>query len=73
MRSRLVVSNLLSIMFSIIFLVPPVLSQSVNWALVPGGGFTPSSPAVTGLDDDLALFVRGEDNQLYVNFTVTGP
>jgi hypothetical protein len=40
---------------------------------VPGGETTPSAPAATVLDDDLALFVQGEDNQLYVNFTVTGP
>jgi hypothetical protein len=47
--------------------------QWTGWGHVPGGGSTPSTPAATVLDDDLALFVRGEDNQLYVNFTVTGP
>jgi hypothetical protein len=71
MRSRLVVSNLLNIMFSIIFLVPPVFSQSVNWALVPGGGFTPSSPAATVLNGNLGLFVRGSDDRLYVNWLLT--
>ena len=43
-----------------------------TWALVPGGGLTPSAPAATVLEDDLALFVRGTDDRLYVNF-LTGP
>jgi subtilisin len=42
-----------------------------TWALVPGGGFTPSAPAATGLDDDLALFVRGTDSRIYVNWRLT--
>jgi hypothetical protein len=46
---------------------PPSPGPS-GWALVPGGGFTPSAPAATGLDDDLALFVRGTDSRLYVNW-----
>jgi Matrixin len=42
-----------------------------SWAPVPGGGSTPSTPAATVLDSDLALFVRGTDNHLYVNWLLT--
>jgi subtilisin len=41
------------------------------WALVPGGGFTPSSPAATVLNGNLGLFVRGSDSRLYVNWLLT--
>jgi subtilisin family serine protease len=41
------------------------------WALVPGGGFTTSAPAATGLEDDLALFVRGTDSRIYVNWRLS--
>ena len=44
-----------------------------GWALVPGGGSTQSAPAATVLDGEIALFVRGTDDQLYVNFTLTEP
>jgi hypothetical protein len=50
---------------------PPALQAP--WMLIPGGGSTPDAPAATVLDEDPALCVRGEDDQLYVNFTVTGP
>ena len=43
------------------------------WALVPGGGSTPSAPAATVLQDNLALFVQGVDSRIYVNFPLTGP
>jgi hypothetical protein len=49
--------------------IPP--APSVNWAAVPGGGFTPSAPAATVLNGNLALFVRGSDDQLYVNWLLT--
>jgi hypothetical protein len=39
-----------------------------GWALVPGGGLTPSAPAATALDGDLGLFVRGTDDRIYVNW-----
>ena len=42
-----------------------------TWALVPGGGFTPSAPAATVLENELALFVQGTDNRLYVNWLLT--
>ncbi len=38
------------------------------WAIVPGGGFTPSAPAATVFQGNLGLFVRGIDDQLYVNW-----
>jgi hypothetical protein len=43
--------------------VPPV-----SWALVPGGGSTLSSPAATVFQGNLALFVRGSGDRLYVNW-----
>jgi outer membrane protein assembly factor BamB len=46
---------------------------AVHWALVPGGGFTPSAPAVTVLNGNLGLFVRGTDGRVYTNFNLTGP
>jgi len=48
-------------------------NQWTGWALVPGGGSTPSTPAATVLDSDVALFVRGTDDRLYANFLLTGP
>ncbi len=45
---------------------PPDLQAP--WVLIPGGGFTPSAPAATSYQDNLALFVRGTDDQLYVNW-----
>jgi hypothetical protein len=39
---------------------------------VPGEGRTPSAPAVTVVDGDLGLFVRGTDDQLYVNWLLSG-
>ena len=45
----------------------------IGWAFVPGNGATPSSPAATGLEDEFALFVRGTDDRIYVNFIPTGP
>ena len=47
--------------------------QWTGWAAVPSRRSTPSTPAATVLEDDLTLLVRGEANQLYVNFTLTGP
>jgi hypothetical protein len=49
---------------------PPSPGPS-GWALVPGGGFTPSSPAATVLNGNLGLFVRGTDDRLYVNWLLT--
>jgi len=43
-------------------------APAVNWGLVPGGGFTPSAPAATVFQGNLALFVRGGDDRLYVNW-----
>jgi hypothetical protein len=40
----------------------------VNWGAVPGGGFTPSAPAATVFQGNLALFVQGGDSGLYVNW-----
>jgi hypothetical protein len=42
-----------------------------SWALVPGGGLTPSAPAATVLNGNLGLFVRGADDRLYVNWLLT--
>jgi glucose/arabinose dehydrogenase len=42
--------------------------ESDHWALVPGDGLTPSAPAVTVVDGNLGLFVRGIDDRLYVNW-----
>jgi hypothetical protein len=47
-------------------------NQWTGWGFAPGGGFTPASPAATGLEDELALFVQGTDNRIYVN-CLTGP
>jgi hypothetical protein len=44
---------------------PPLPS---GWALVPGGGSTPSAPAATVFQGNLALFVRGTNDGLYVNW-----
>jgi len=38
------------------------------WVLVPGGGSTPSTPAATTFQGNLALFVRGVDDRIYVNW-----
>jgi hypothetical protein len=38
-----------------------------SWALVPGGT-TPSAPVATVFQGNLALFARGDDNHLYVNW-----
>jgi hypothetical protein len=46
---------------------------AVQWAALPGGGFTPSTPAATVLEDDLGLFVRGTDDRIYVAFPLAGP
>src|SRR6266850_1387867 len=46
--------------------IPP--APPVNWAAVPGGGATLSTPAATVFQGNLALFVRGGDNRLYVNW-----
>jgi hypothetical protein len=43
-------------------------ARPVNWALIPGGALTPSAPAATVFQDNLALFVRGTDDRLYVNW-----
>jgi hypothetical protein len=45
-----------------------IYGAATGWALIPGGGSTPSPPAVTIFQGNLALFVRGADNQLYVNW-----
>ena len=42
--------------------------QWTGWSGVPGGGFTPSTPAATDSQGDLALVVRGSDNRLYLNW-----
>jgi hypothetical protein len=46
--------------------IPP--APPVNWAAVPGGGATLSSPAATVFQGLLPLFVRGGDDRLYVNW-----
>jgi hypothetical protein len=40
----------------------------VNWAVIPGGALTPSAPAAAVFQGNLALFVRGTDDRLYVNW-----
>src|SRR4029453_3545552 len=42
-----------------------------SWALVPGGGLTPSAPAATVLNGLLAFLVRGTDSRLYANWLLT--
>jgi hypothetical protein len=45
--------------------------QWTGWVLVPGDGRTPSAPAATVVNGELALFVRGSDDRLYVNWLQT--
>jgi subtilisin family serine protease len=45
--------------------------STATWALVPGGGFTPSAPAATVLNGNLGLFVQGTDSRIYVNWLLT--
>jgi hypothetical protein len=47
---------------------PTQLVVGATLVPVPGNGFTPSAPAATVFQGDLALFVQGEDNRIYVNW-----
>ena len=47
---------------------PTQLVVGATWVPVPGNGFTPSAPAATVFQDNLALFVQGTDDRIYVNW-----